>query len=253
MNYIDLHFLILCKRCADTLPLLKSENKSIKESSIDEKLTQRFEQRLEYLKQGLSIPRRLKKITAVHEHVGRLKDQFSSVSKYYQVNYLEDQESGLVKDITWERIKEKERPPGEYFLRYSKKNLTESEIWDIYNLTREVEASFRCLKNDLDIRPIFHQKDKYIEPHIWMGLLAYQIVNFIRLGLKDKGINHSWSRISTIMQSQQCATVSINAKGNKKAYARVCSRPNGEAMQIYDALGWKHRPYTRKLNVVTQL
>lgn len=237
----------------DTFLRVKSENKSIKESSIDEKLTQRFEQRLEYLKQGLSIPRRLKKITAVHEHVGRLKDQFSSVSKYYQVNYLEDQESGLVKDITWERVKEKERPPGEYFLRYSKEKLTEKEIWDIYNLTREVEASFRCLKNDLDIRPIYHQKDKYIEPHIWMGLLAYQIVNFIRLGLKDKGINHSWSTISTIMQSQQCATVSINAKGNKKAYARVCSRPNGEAAQIYDTLGWKHRPYTRKLNVVTQL
>ena len=70
-----------------------------------------------------------------------------------------------------------------------------------------------------------------------MGLLAYQIVNFIRLGLKDKGINHSWSRISTIMQSQQCTTVSINAKGNKKVYARVCSRPNVEAAQIYDALG----------------
>lgn len=237
----------------DTFLRVKSENKSVKESSMDEKLTQRFEQRLEYLKQGLSLPRRLKRITAVHEHVGRLKDQFSSVAKYYQIDYLEDQENGLVKDITWERKKQKEKPPGEYFLRYSRKKLTENEIWDVYNLTREVEASFRCLKNDLDIRPIFHQKDKYIEPHIWMGLLAYQIVNFIRLGLKDKGINHSWSKISTIMQSQQCATVSIKVKGSKKAYARVCSRPNSEATQIYDALGWKHRPYTRKLNVVTQL
>ncbi len=220
---------------------------------MDEKFTQRFEQRLEYLKQGLSLPRWLKKIIAVHEHVGRLKDQFSLVAQYYQINYVEDQKGGLVKDITWERKKEKEKPKGEYFLRYSRQQLTENEIWDVYNLTREVEASFRYLKNDLDIRPIFHQKDKYIEPHIWMGLLAYQIVNYIRLGLKDKGINHGWSKISTIMQSQQCATVSINAKGNKKVYARVCSRPNSEAMQIYEALGWKHRPYTRKLNVLTQL
>jgi hypothetical protein len=55
------------------------------------------------------------------------------------------------------------------------------------------------------------------------------------------------------MQTQQCATVSINAKECKKVYARVCSRPNGEAMQIYEELGWRHRPYTRKLNVVTQL
>ncbi len=71
----------------DTFLRVKSENKSVKESSMDEKLTQRFEQRLEYLKQGLSLPRRLKRITAVHEHVGRLKDQFSSVAKYYQIDY----------------------------------------------------------------------------------------------------------------------------------------------------------------------
>ena len=239
--------------CEDTFLRVKSEKKSMKESSIDEKLTRRFEQRLVYLKQGLSQPRRLKKITAVHEYVGRLKDQYSKVAKYYQINYVEDHENDLIKDITWKRKKEKENSKGEYFLRYSKKKLTENEIWDVYNLTREVEASFRCLKTDLDIRPIFHQKDKYIEPHIWMGLLAYQIVNYIRLGLKDKGLNHSWSKISTIMQSQQCATVSINAKKDKKIYARVCARPNKEAVQIYEALGWKHRPYIKKLNVVTQL
>jgi hypothetical protein len=239
--------------CEDTFLRVKSQKKAIKEFSIDQKLTQRFEERLEYLRQGLSLPRRLKKITAVHEHVGRLKDQYSKVAKYYRINYVEDQEKGLVKDITWKRIKEKEKPKGEYFLRYSKKNVTENEIWDVYNLTRDVEATFRCLKNDLDIRPIFHQKDKYIEPHIWMGLLAYQIVNYIRSGLKDKGINHGWSKISTIMQSQQSATVSINAREGRKVYARICSRPNNEAREIYDALGWKHRPYTRKLNVVTQL
>jgi len=55
------------------------------------------------------------------------------------------------------------------------------------------------------------------------------------------------------MQFQQCATVSINAKKDKKIYARVCAPPNKEAVQIYEALGWKHRPYIKKLNVVTQL
>ena len=93
---------ILVEGYQDTFLRVKSENKSIKESSIDEKLTQGFEQRLDYLKQGLPIPRRLKRITAVHEHVGRLKDQFSSVAKHYRINYLEDQPRGLVKDITWE-------------------------------------------------------------------------------------------------------------------------------------------------------
>jgi len=85
------------------------------------------------------------------------------------------------------------------------------------------------------------------------GVTGISDVNYIRLGLKDKGLNHSWSKISTMMQSQQCATVSINAKKDKKIYARVCARPNKETVQIYEALGWRLRPYIKKLNVVTQL
>ena len=236
----------------DTFLRVKSTNKGKKEASIDEKLTQRFEQRLAYVREGLDKPRRLKKITPVHEHIGRLKDQFSSVAKHYTINYSEDREKDLVKDITWTRNTEKEKPKGEYFLRYSKKYLTEEDIWYVYNLTREVEASFRCLKNDLDIRPIFHQKDKYIEPHIWLGLLAYQGVNYIRMRLKDKNINYSWSKISNIMQAQQSATVSMNAREGRKLYARVCTRPNKQTQQIYEALGWKTRPWVRKINVMTQ-
>jgi len=108
------------------------------------------------------------------------------------------------------------------------------------------------LKNDLDIRPIFHQKDKYIEPHIWLGLLAYQVVNFIRLRLKNKNIKYSWSKISTIMQAQQSATVSMNAREGRKLYARVCTRPNKQTQQIYETLGCKTRPWVRKMNVMTQ-
>ncbi len=41
--------------------------------------------------------------------------------------------------------------------RYSKENCSEKEIWDTYNMTRDVEATFRCLKNDFDIRTFSHQ------------------------------------------------------------------------------------------------
>jgi transposase len=82
--------------------------------------------------------------------------------------------------INWTKIKKREKPKGQYFLRYSQKNLTEKQIWDSYNLTREVETSFRCLKSDLNIRPIHHQKDAYVEPYVWFGVVACQVVNYIR-------------------------------------------------------------------------
>ncbi len=99
--------------------------------------------------------------------------------------------SNIVTDIVWERIKEREKPKGEYFLRYTKTAVSENDIWQVYNLTRDVEAVFRCLKTDLDTRPIYHQKDEFIEPHICLGIIAYQIVNYIRTTLKDNNIDYS--------------------------------------------------------------
>ena len=39
-------------------------------------------------------------------------------------------------------------------MRYSKKSLTDKEIWNAYNLTREAAAGFLCFKPDLNLRPI---------------------------------------------------------------------------------------------------
>jgi len=238
---------------SDTFLHIKSHQKTIKEQSMEDKLTQRFVESMSYLKEGLTLPRRLKKTIPVHEKIGRIKKQFSKVAKLYKITYEEDSEKDVVTDITWEIQKDRYNTNGEYFLRYSKEILTEKQIWDTYNLTRDVEATFRCLKTDLDIRPVFHQKDAYIEPHIWLGIVAYQIVNYIKLRLKEKGINYSWSTIVEKMQAQQCSLQSVNKAGDGKIYIKLCTRPNSDLSAIYSALGFKERPFVRKSKVVTQL
>ena len=137
-------------------------------------------------------------------------------------------------------------------MRYSKQILTDKEIWDAYNLTREVEASFRCLKSDLNVRPIFHQKDEYIESHIWLSILAYQVVNYITVTLKEQNITYSWKTIVEKLKAQRITTISLNMKEDKKAYIKTCTAPNEELKKIYEALKFKDRPFTRKTKVVTQ-
>ncbi|MCH8553972.1 MAG: transposase, partial [Schleiferiaceae bacterium] len=56
---------------------------------------------------------------------------------------------------------------GVYFIRTSYKDTSEKELWQIYNTIREVESTFRCLKSDLQIRPVHHQKDERIEAHLY--------------------------------------------------------------------------------------
>lgn len=236
----------------ETLLMVTSNQKKKKEESINKKQAERLEERLSYLKDGLSKARRLKTTTKVKEHVGKLRKQFSKTAKHYAITYQEDKDKGLITDISWNVKQDYNTKNGQYFLRYSKKDLNDKEIWDAYNLTREVEASFRCLKSDLDVRPIFHQKDKYIEPHIWLSILAYQVVNYITVTLKEQNIKYSWKTIVEKLKTQRITTTSLNVKNNKKAYVKTCTAPNTDVKKIYDALKFKERPFTRKTKVVTQ-
>ena len=232
---------------------VKSRQKQKKEKSIDEKLTKRLEAELQDIKDKLAKPRTLKKTEKVHEKVGRIKAKLSKVGWLYDIKYTEDKQKGIITDITWERIRKRERPKGEYFLRYTKTAVNENDIWQVYNLTRDVEAVFRTLKTDLDIRPIYHQKDAYIEPHIWLGILAYQVVNYIRTVLKGNNINYSWQTITEKMRTMQSSIVSVNNKQNEKLYIKLCTRPTKEQKEIFDSLKFKHRPFVRKTKLVPQM
>jgi transposase len=65
------------------------------------------------------------------------------------------------------------RREGRYLLRT---NLTETDpklLWEYYLQLVAIEAAFKNLKDDLPIRPIFHQKEDRIEAHIFGAYLAY--------------------------------------------------------------------------------
>jgi transposase len=78
-----------------------------------------------------------------------------------------------------------------YFIRTSLLGQDESTIWTIYNTLTGIEATFRVLKTDLSLRPVYHQSDNNIEACLFFGFLAYQMVATIRYQLKNKGINDS--------------------------------------------------------------
>jgi len=232
---------------------IKSEQKQKKESSMDKKLSERLIKQLEEVRDKLSKKKTIKTISKIHEKVGAIKAKLSRVGYLYNITYTEDMEKGIVTDIQWTRIKSKEKPKGEYFLRYTFETKGEEEIWDLYNLTRTVESVFRCLKTDLDIRPIHHQKDKYIEPHIWLGILAYQVVNYIKQTLKKENISDSWTTIVQKMLTMQSSTTTVLNDKQQQLYIKLCTRPTQYQKTIFKILGYKERPYTRKTKVVTQL
>jgi len=108
-------------------------------------------------------------------------------------------------------------------------------------------------KNRSNIRPIHHQKDNYIEPHIWLGIISYQVVHYIRKNLKEQNIQDSWSTSVQRMKNMQCSLNTIKNDKNETVFIKLCTRPNKGQTAIFEALKFKHRPYTRKTKVVTHL
>ena len=56
----------------------------------------------------------------------------------------------------------------------------------------DLEAVFRSLKSELGLRPIFHQKEHRSKGHLFITVLAYQLVQVIRRRLGEQGEHSSW-------------------------------------------------------------
>ncbi|MFP4289690.1 MAG: hypothetical protein ACLFQS_10570 [Bacteroidales bacterium] len=121
------------------------------------------------------------------------------------------------------------------------------------NLCKALHKLFRILKTDLDIRPVYHQKDAYIEPHIWLGICAYQVVNFTRKRLAERNINHCWRTIKEKMRSMQSSIVSVDNDKNEKVYIKLCTKPTKDQKDIFTAMNFRERPFVRKTKLVPQM
>ena len=112
-------------------------------------------------------------------------------------------------------------------------------------------STFHCLKTDLVIRPIHHQKDENTEAHIFEGIVAYLLVHAIRKALKKEGINHGWWRIRTIMSSQMVVTTRMKLENKDSLILRGCTRPNQEQAKIFRILNFKQsNPKMKRKGVV---
>jgi len=107
--------------------------------------------------------------------LGVAREQAGRVYSLIRVNIPEsgDDLRGFTFKLDRSKYRKCRRREGRYLLRT---NLTESDpgqLWERYLLLTEIEAAFKSLKDDLSLRPIYHQKESRIEAHIFVAYLAY--------------------------------------------------------------------------------
>jgi hypothetical protein len=78
-------------------------------------------------------------------------------------------------EIKEDRKNWRESREGAYLLRTNLKAETAEELWSKYMQLTEAEASFRALKSELSIRPLFHQLEPRVKAHVMVAFLGYAL------------------------------------------------------------------------------
>jgi len=82
------------------------------------------------------------------------------------------------------KLRQVRRREGRYLLRTNLCGKDPAELWRFYIQLVEIEATFKTMKDDLQLRPIYHQLEQRIEAHIFVAFLAYCLHVTLRARLK---------------------------------------------------------------------
>lgn len=233
---------------------VQSEMKALKEQGMKALFESRFEEELSKIKASLGKKGGVKRIDKVNQRIGRAKQKYPSAQGRYNISLQHDSTNTTVEGMDWHIDASKDKDTcdglGRYFIRTSMDMAQENLVWDVYNTIREIESTFRTLKTDLDLRPIYHKNDDSTVAHLYLGLLGYWLVNTIRCQLKEHGINSCWKEIVRIGSTQKVVTTVGYNKAEQEISVRKCSIPEQKLKQLLEALDIKQRPFTKIKSVV---
>jgi transposase len=85
-----------------------------------------------------------------------------------------------------DKLRQARKREGRYLLRTNiTSGRTAEQLWQFYIQLTEVEGAFKNLKDDLALRPIYHQLEHRVEAHIFISFLAYCLHVTLRRRLRD--------------------------------------------------------------------
>ena len=219
-----------------------SVGRTAKEKSMNELKEKRFNEDMTKLKTSFTKGN-IKSAIKISERIGKIKAKYPSANKYYNIELIiaEDEKKAL--DIVWSKKESKKESTiltGCYVIETTKTGLTAKEIWNEYMTLNRVENSFRELKSELGLRPIYHSSEKRSAAHLFIGVLAYHILNIIEQMLKSQGDNRSWKSIKEILSTHQRSVIIMKNKEEKTIYLKISGTPEPEHNKIYRALKVKN-------------
>jgi transposase len=222
------------KRGNEVYLLCLSEEREEKDRAIRETHERRLRKDLERLKARIAKGQ-LSQPEKIHQAIGRLRERYPRVARYYRIEYQAEQKS-----LSWEEDGDKRaiaaKLDGGYLLKTDRQDLTADEIWRTYILLTRVEAAFRAMKSPLLERPIFHHLEKRTQTHIFLCVLAYHLLVAIEKRFLDQGVHTSWWTLRQQLSTHQVITLVLPTKDGRVLKIRKGTSPEAIHREIYSTL-----------------
>jgi transposase len=233
-------------RGEETYILCRTTGRKEKEKAIRQRFSNRMEDALSRLSKAITTGR-LKDRNKMERRLGRIQANHPSVNDLYEVALRSTPEGvrlfwEMKKDgQTWRELRE-----GAYILRTNLQAETAEELWSKYMQLTEAEASFRALKSELSIRPLFHQLESRVKAHVMVAFLGYALWVTLKHLLQEKRMaisaeEHTQPALSparalALLSTLHSADIVLPTTDGRELRLRRVTEPDTEQKKLLDLL-----------------
>jgi transposase len=250
----------------ETYILCRTSGRQEKEKAIRSRFSNSMEKALKGLEKAI-VTGRLKDRNKMERGLGKIQARHPQVNDLYDLN-LRDTVEGvrLFWQIKEDRRNWRESREGAYLLRTNLKAETAEELWSKYMQLTEAEASFRALKSELSVRPLFHQLEPRIKAHVMVAFLSYALWVTLKHLLKRRpaivlkpsvsGVDNaqpmSPMRAIALLSTLQSADIVLPTTDGREIRLRRITEPTTEQKSLLRQLGIslpEHLQFNRECSV----
>jgi transposase len=235
----------------ETYILCRTAGRKEKEKAIRKRFSTSMEDALKGLEKTI-VAGRLKDRHKMERRLGKIQARHPSVNDLYEVS-LRDTAEGV--RLSWQMKEDRktwrESREGAYLLRTNIKAETAEGLWTKYMQLTEAEASFRALKSELSIRPLFHQREPRVKAHVMVAFLGYALWVTLKHLLKRRpaippqpsasGVENaqpmSPMKALALLSTLQSADIVLPTTDGREIRLRRITEPTAEQKSLLHQLG----------------
>jgi transposase len=235
----------------ETYILCRTAGRKEKEKAIRGRFSGSMERALQGLEKTIAKGR-LKDRNKMERRLGKIQARHPQVNDLYEVELRQTAEGVRVFwRIKQERQAWRESREGAYLLRTNLQADPAEQLWAKYMQLTEAEASFRALKSELSIRPLFHQQERRVKAHVMVAFLGYALWVTLkhllqrRAPLEPKpttsGVENAQPftpmRAIALLSTLQSADIVLPTTDGREVRLRRITEPTAEQKSLLHQLG----------------